>query len=322
MSSSPAREISVIEMVAAIEASNPTSAESPCDCMPENIELPLSPTTPSQEIDSDSDYQVYYGLASLPGIPFFYNNDTAESFGYSVFPPHPITLNSDYRLYYELGCLPGLNLLHKETQSPQSDVPTATLFPSRPSPSLQVYQAYQPSLSTESLALPPPRPDPTPLQRPQTQQHENLVPLSDEEPQTQESEESVILIEEEIPAVLRPGSIYNLASLSRTSLVRPLSVTIKRPASRTEHTPVTLEDAPMPNDSLEDVSAPSDSPDSDPRHAKTGFLASIAGSFYKRRDSKKRAKVTRFFTSIAASFHGSREKSRLVKVARRLSKNK
>ena len=321
MSNSPALEVSAIEVVAAMEPSSLTSAESPCDCKPENIELPPSPTTPSQETASEGDYQLYYGLASLPGIPVFYNNDTAESLSYSVFPPHPITLNSDYRLYYELGCLPGLNLLHKETQPLQSDVPTATLFPSRPSPSLQVYQAYQPSLSTETFA-PPHRPDPTPLQRPQTQQCEAPGPLSEEEESQTETEESVMLVEEEIPASLRPGSIYNLASLSRTSLVRPLSVTIERPASHTDHTPVTLEDAPMPNDSLEDVSAPSDSSVSDHPHAETGFLASIAGSFYKRRDSKRRAKVTRFFTSIVASFHGSREKSKLVKVAKRLSKNK
>lgn len=271
---------------------------------PENIELPPSPTAPSQEITSESDYQAYYGLASLPGVPFYYNNDTAETLGYSIFPPHPITLNEDYRLYYQLGCLPGLNLLHMESQSSQSDVPTATLFPSRPSP--QVYQAYHPSLSTETLALPPRRPDPTPLQRPQTQQRDK----------------SVILVEEEIPQILRPGSIYNLASLSRTSLLRPLSATIESPSSRPEPTPVTLEDAPMPYDSLEDVSAPSESPASDHQGAESDFLSSIAGSFYKRKENNRRGKVARFFTSIAASFHGSRETKRLEKVARRLSKNK
>ena len=291
-----------------MESSNPTSARSPLECKPEKIPLPTSPTASSEEVTSESDYQLYYGLASLPGIPFFYNNDTAETLSYSIFPHHPITLKGDYRLYYELGCLPGLNLLHKEMEPSQFGVAAPTLFLSRPSP--QVYLAYRPCLVTAALA--PRRPDPTPVQRPQTQQCADSVLPSEEESQTQQSEESVLLVEEEIPPSLRPGSLHILASLSRMSLLRPLSATIERPSSRTEPTLVTLEDAPMPNAS----------PVLEHRDAETGFLASIAGSFYKRRDSKRRAKVTRFFTSIAASLHGSREKKRLEKVAKRLSKNK
>ena len=318
-----------------MEPSKPTSADSP---RPEDVELPPSPRGSSSETTPESDYQLYYGLASLPGIPFFYTNDTAEILGYSIFPPHPITLKGNYRLYYEMGCLPGLNLLHMETKS-QSDIPAATLFPSRPIP--QVYYAYHPSLSTEALA--PRRPDPSPIQRPQTQQRKTSVPLSREEPQTQQSGEPVILVEEEIPASLRPGSIHTLASLSRTSLVRVLSPTTEDPSESTPlHQVVdgaSLEDTPMPNDTedpsestplhqvvdgatLEDTPMPNDNPVSDHQDGETGFLASIAGSFYKRRENNKRGKVTRFFASIAASLHGSREKKKLQKSAKRLSKIK